>query len=351
MTDPTISRRAALAGALAVALPSRLLAESLEKVHVSIIPVYDVAPLYAAIVKGYFSDVGLDVDTAPTAGGVAGIPALIGGSVDIAYGNVVSVLLAVQQGLDLKVIAAGTKNTGFATDKTEIMVAADSGIKTAKDLEGKSLDVNTRNNVIWLYAVSVDQEIWQPNPDLAASTAVLIKSLSASLPNKGPPKPHWGISPTSNRVRISLPNDEICSRYGKPSKPEHVTARATRRLGQLRSRQSSRVIDTAAPIDAAPQKTASSQNFTDLGIPNESQLRAVGMRGGATAGPNHSAGLVTIDGRLTVSRASISRSRRKITSMRTKKPNAPANDPPLALIIAPISHGTIKAENRPNTSA
>jgi NitT/TauT family transport system substrate-binding protein len=153
MPHSTISRRTALAATLAaVALPSRLLAESLEKVHVSIIPVYDVAPLYAAIVKGYFSDVGLDVDTAPTAGGAAGIPALVGGSVDIAYGNVVSVLLAVQQGLDLKVIAAGTKNTGFASDKTEIMVAADSGIKTAKDLEGKSLAVNTRNNVIWLYA-------------------------------------------------------------------------------------------------------------------------------------------------------------------------------------------------------
>src|SRR6185437_7030651 len=43
--------------------------------------------------------------------------------------------------------------------------------------------------------------------------------------------------------------------------------------------KSSRVIDTAAPIDAAPQKTASSQNSTDLGIPNESNLRAGGIRG------------------------------------------------------------------------
>src|SRR5258705_13650724 len=41
--------------------------------------------------------------------------------------------------------------------------------------------------------------------------------------------------------------------------------------------KSSRVIDTAAPIDTAPQKAASSQNFTDLGIPNESQFRAVGI--------------------------------------------------------------------------
>jgi len=163
-----ISRRTALAGALlAAASPSRLLAQSLERIRVSIIPVYDVAPLYAAIVKGYFRDVGLDVDTAPTAGGAAGIPGLIGGSVDIAYGNVVSALLAVKQGLDLKVIAAGTKNTGFATDKTQIMVAADSGIKSAKELEGKSLAVNTRNNVIWLYARAWIKKSGA-NPDLVS---------------------------------------------------------------------------------------------------------------------------------------------------------------------------------------
>src|SRR6266852_3269889 len=53
-------------------------------------------------------------------------------------------------------------------------------------------------------------------------------------------------------------------------------------LAALRSSEavrSSRVTDTAAPIDAAPlQKPASSQSFTDLGIPNESQFRAVGIR-------------------------------------------------------------------------
>src|SRR5438445_2967793 len=53
-------------------------------------------------------------------------------------------------------------------------------------------------------------------------------------------------------------------------------------LAALRSSEavrSSRVIATAAPIDAAPpQKQASSQSFTDLGIPNESQFRAAGIR-------------------------------------------------------------------------
>src|SRR6476659_5909302 len=54
-------------------------------------------------------------------------------------------------------------------------------------------------------------------------------------------------------------------------------------LAALRSSQavrSSRVIEPAAPIDAAtPQKQASSLGSTDLGIPNESQLRAVGITG------------------------------------------------------------------------
>ena len=68
------------------------------------------------------------------------------------YGNVVSVLLASQQGLDVKVIAAGTKAALRETDTTPIIVRSDSGIKSGKDLEGKSISVNTRNNVIWLYA-------------------------------------------------------------------------------------------------------------------------------------------------------------------------------------------------------
>jgi NitT/TauT family transport system substrate-binding protein len=130
----------------------RAAAADLEKVRVSIIPINDVAPLFVAMKNGYFRDLGLEIDTTPTQGGAAGIPGLIGGSFDVVYGNVVSVLLASQQGLDVKVIAAGTKAALRETDTTPIIVRSDSGIKSGKDLEGKSISVNTRNNVIWLYA-------------------------------------------------------------------------------------------------------------------------------------------------------------------------------------------------------
>jgi NitT/TauT family transport system substrate-binding protein len=127
-------------------------AAELEKLRVSIIPINDVAPLFAAIQNGYFRELGLEIDTAPTTGGAVGIPGLVGGSYDIAYGNVVSVLLASQQGLDLRVIAPGTKQVEKETDTTPVIVRSDSGIKSGKDLEGKAFAVNTRNNVIWLYA-------------------------------------------------------------------------------------------------------------------------------------------------------------------------------------------------------
>jgi NitT/TauT family transport system substrate-binding protein len=130
----------------------RAAAANLEKVRVSIIPINDVAPLFVAMQNGYFRDLGLEIDTTPSAGGAAGIPGLIGGSFDVVYGNVVSVLLASQQGLDIKVIAPGTKVSLRDTDTTPILVRSDSGIKSGKDLEGKSISVNTRNNVIWLYA-------------------------------------------------------------------------------------------------------------------------------------------------------------------------------------------------------
>ena len=130
----------------------RAAAADLEKVRVSIIPINDVAPLFVAMKNGYFRDLGLEIDTTPTQGGAAGIPGLIGGSFDVVYGNVVSVLLASQQGLDVKVIAPGTKAALRETDTTPIIVRSNSGIKNGKDLEGKSISVNTRNNVIWLYA-------------------------------------------------------------------------------------------------------------------------------------------------------------------------------------------------------
>jgi NitT/TauT family transport system substrate-binding protein len=123
-----------------------------EKLRISIIPINDVTPLFAAIKQGYFAEEGIEIDTSPSAGGAVGIPGLVAGSYDIVYGNVVSMLLAAQQGIDIRVIAPGTNIETVKDDTSAIVVRSDSGIATGKDLEGKNVGVNTRNNVIWLYA-------------------------------------------------------------------------------------------------------------------------------------------------------------------------------------------------------
>ncbi|HWA37928.1 MAG TPA: ABC transporter substrate-binding protein [Burkholderiales bacterium] len=138
------------AAALLAAAPAQ--AQDKVKLRVSTIPIIDTAPLQAAIAKGFFAEQGLEVDTTPTAGGAVGLPALAAGQVQITFSNIVSIVLGAKQGLGFQVIAAGAGTGDSPPDLAGIVVKKDSALKTGKDLEGKRLAVNTRNNVIWLYA-------------------------------------------------------------------------------------------------------------------------------------------------------------------------------------------------------
>lgn len=142
------------AAAASVMVVSSGHAQERRTLKVSIIPIQDVAPLFAAIKHGYFKQVGLEIDTAPTAGGAIGIPGLMAGAYDIVFTNVVSTVQARAQGLPIKIIAPasavgdGAQGPGGAG----ILVRKGEGIKTGADLVGKSLAVNTQKNIIWLYA-------------------------------------------------------------------------------------------------------------------------------------------------------------------------------------------------------
>jgi NitT/TauT family transport system substrate-binding protein len=135
-----------------VTLPAQ--AQEKKVLKVSIIPIADVAPLFAAVKQGYFKAQGLEIDTAPTAGGAVGIPGLLAGAYDIVFTNVVSTVQARSQGLPIRIIAPasavgdGSQGEGGAA----IVARKGEGIKTGADLVGKSLAVNTQKNIIWLYA-------------------------------------------------------------------------------------------------------------------------------------------------------------------------------------------------------
>ena len=155
MSALSVSRRAFTAGAASLAGlgmlggPSR--AADLVKLRVSTIPIADTASFEVAREKGFFAAEGLEIDTTPTQGGAVGIPALMSGQLQIAYSNVVSIVLAASQGLDLVIIAAADETGDAPPDLAGLVSKPGAGFKDGKALEGKRVAVNSRNNIIWLY--------------------------------------------------------------------------------------------------------------------------------------------------------------------------------------------------------
>jgi NitT/TauT family transport system substrate-binding protein len=98
--------------------------------------------------QGIFKKHGLDMTVEPVQGGATVVPAVLGGKVDIGGSNLVSVLLARSKGLPVKIIAPGTFSQRTPKgDFSAILVSKDSDIRSPKDLEGKTLAVNTLKNV------------------------------------------------------------------------------------------------------------------------------------------------------------------------------------------------------------
>jgi NitT/TauT family transport system substrate-binding protein len=105
--------------------------------------------------EGFFEDRQLDVQVTPSQGGATVVPAVVSGDTDIGGSNLVSVLLAQGKDIPVKIVAPGT----FVREEREqdfsaILVAGDSDIRSPKDLEGKTLAVNTLENVAELAAKS-----------------------------------------------------------------------------------------------------------------------------------------------------------------------------------------------------
>lgn len=117
------------------------------------IKVQDTAGVPAAFLQygvkqGYFKSRKLDVKVQPSQGGATVIPSVVSGDTDIGGSNLVSVLLAQSKKVPVKIVAPGTfVRTKPAQDFSGIVVAKDSPVRSPKDLEGKTLAVNTLKNV------------------------------------------------------------------------------------------------------------------------------------------------------------------------------------------------------------
>jgi NitT/TauT family transport system substrate-binding protein len=115
---------------------------------IGLIPIADVAPVFLGQKKGFFEEQDIKLDPQFAAGGAAITPAVVSGDFDIGFSNTVSLLIAGSKNLPVQIIAPGV--FGDSSDEKvweDLLVKKDGPIKSAKDLEGKTIAVNTLNNI------------------------------------------------------------------------------------------------------------------------------------------------------------------------------------------------------------
>lgn len=120
----------------------------MQAVTVGVIPIVDTAAIWLGEEQGFFEEEGIDLDIQTTTGGAAAVPGVVSGDFDFAFGNTLSVMVAQDEGLDIRFVTNGTTTSGNAErDFSAVVVPADSDIQGPADLEGKTVSVNNLNNI------------------------------------------------------------------------------------------------------------------------------------------------------------------------------------------------------------
>ncbi|MFG1922106.1 ABC transporter substrate-binding protein [Cryptosporangium sp. NPDC048952] len=119
-------------------------ADGTTKISMTSLSLCNELSLYA-LDKGIFTKNGLDVEVVSVKSGSAGIAALQGGSVNVAFVSPQALYTAIQEGIDLQIISDSGETTA---DSQGIIVGKDSKVTGAKDLEGKTVAVNDLGGTI-----------------------------------------------------------------------------------------------------------------------------------------------------------------------------------------------------------
>ena len=118
------------------------------KITVGVIPIVDTAAFRLGIKQGFFEEEGLDVQLEEAQGGAAIVPAVLSGAHQFGFSNMTSLIVAQDKGMPIRLVASGNASTGDTSDDIGTMlVPADSDITSNADLAGKSIAVNTLNNI------------------------------------------------------------------------------------------------------------------------------------------------------------------------------------------------------------
>ena len=129
----------------------------LEKTNLNVaaVPAMDSAGLYIAQERGLFAAEGLHVSILPAISGATTIASQLKGQLDVTAGNYVSYILANTRPKDpthFRILAPGSI---MQANNQVIVVPPGSPIKTVRQLAGKTIGVNVKNNIGTLLVSSV----------------------------------------------------------------------------------------------------------------------------------------------------------------------------------------------------
>lgn len=149
------------AGALTARAPAR--AQAVARLRVVGAPVDAFKVVYYAINAGLFSKYGVAVEASMLGGGAASAAALVGGSVDIAGVSALTLFQAHLRGVAMQYVVPSILLTSDRPT-TQTLVLNRSGIRTGRDLNGKTIgsttvgDINAAATLAWIDATGGDSK-------------------------------------------------------------------------------------------------------------------------------------------------------------------------------------------------
>ncbi len=252
------------------AKPSASVIDKPEKSHVTValLPVPDAAPLFIAIQKGYFKQVGLTVTPEIVQASAQVTPDLISGKVDFASLNYVSTFEIEQNsGINFRIVAPGTQASPNVFD---LMVPKNSKITSPGQLKGKSIAAPTATGAIGNLLVDATLKNYGVSPQQVKFVAVPFPDMQAALA-RGQVDAAAATEPFVTAIKAALKARSIADLTGGSMSGFAVSGWGV--TGQYASRYPKTVAAFQKAMGKAQQRAASDRALVEQTLPTYTKIK------------------------------------------------------------------------------
>jgi NitT/TauT family transport system substrate-binding protein len=135
--------------ASAAAVPHVATAQTVPTLNAAGVPEDSATPVLYGVQSGMFRKAGVNVDITPQASGAAITAGVVGGSYQVGKSSIVPLIIAASKKIPIKIVAPGGLYRATAPN-ISLLVLSDSPLKTAADLNGKTIGVSSPDDLYTL---------------------------------------------------------------------------------------------------------------------------------------------------------------------------------------------------------